>query len=254
VSDVLTALQSSVDRFASILGGLSDEQVAEPSYDDDWNIGAVASHLGSGAQIFGMFIRAGDSGGEAPGPEQFSPIWEAWNAKSAPQQAHDAVIADADFMTQLEGMSEAAQAAWRLDMFGTEQDLESVLLMRLAEHSVHTWDVAVALDPTATVADDAVPLVLDRLAAVVERVAKQTPSPLAVEVRTTDPGRRMVLTLGDRSSLAQADDTATDATLTLPAEALIRLVYGRLDPDHTPASVTAEGVDLDLLRRVFPGF
>ena len=41
--------------------------------------------------------------------------------------------------------------------------------------------------------------------------------------------------------------------LSLPAEAFIRLVYGRLDPDHTPASVDARGVDLDLLRRTFPG-
>ena len=40
---------------------------------------------------------------------------------------------------------------------------------------------------------------------------------------------------------------------TLPAEAFVRLVYGRLDPDHTPSSVSADGVDLDLLRSAFPG-
>jgi hypothetical protein len=38
----------------------------------------------------------------------------------------------------------------------------------------------------------------------------------------------------------------------LPAEAYVRLLYGRLDPDHTPGSVT-EGADLDLLRSAFPG-
>jgi hypothetical protein len=38
----------------------------------------------------------------------------------------------------------------------------------------------------------------------------------------------------------------------LPAEALIRLVYGRLDPDHTPA-VKGDPDVLDRLRRVFPG-
>ncbi len=48
-------------------------------------------------------------------------------------------------------------------------------------------------------------------------------------------------------------DGAPDTTrLHLPAEALIRLVYGRLDPEHTPA---IEGdADLDALRRTFPGF
>jgi hypothetical protein len=39
----------------------------------------------------------------------------------------------------------------------------------------------------------------------------------------------------------------------LPAEAFIRLLYGRLDPDHTPSSVTTDGADLDVLRRAFPG-
>jgi hypothetical protein len=39
----------------------------------------------------------------------------------------------------------------------------------------------------------------------------------------------------------------------LPAEALLRLVYGRLDPDHTPAQVIGAGT-LDELREVFPGF
>jgi hypothetical protein len=40
--------------------------------------------------------------------------------------------------------------------------------------------------------------------------------------------------------------------LELPAESFCRLVYGRLDADHSPA-VPANGEVLDLLRRVFPG-
>ena len=38
----------------------------------------------------------------------------------------------------------------------------------------------------------------------------------------------------------------------LPAEALCRLVYGRLDPEHTPVVDDAEGM-LHTLRAVFPG-
>ena len=40
--------------------------------------------------------------------------------------------------------------------------------------------------------------------------------------------------------------------LRLPAEALVRLVYGRLDPDHTP--VAADSPSLDEVRGLFPGF
>lgn len=49
-----------------------------------------------------------------------------------------------------------------------------------------------------------------------------------------------------------APTTATaSADLRLPAEAFARLVYGRLDPDHTPPG--DHGSALDTLRRVFPG-
>jgi len=41
--------------------------------------------------------------------------------------------------------------------------------------------------------------------------------------------------------------------LRLPAEALIRLVYGRLDEAHTPPAETA-GIELDDLRQIFRGF
>ena len=43
-----------------------------------------------------------------------------------------------------------------------------------------------------------------------------------------------------------------DSLLALPAEAFIRLVYGRLDPEHTPPGV--EDPTLKVLRTVFVGF
>jgi hypothetical protein len=40
----------------------------------------------------------------------------------------------------------------------------------------------------------------------------------------------------------------------MPAEALLRLVYGRLDPGHMPPPETLAGpIDLAALRRTFPG-
>jgi hypothetical protein len=77
-----------------------------------------------------------------------------------------------------------------------------------------------------------------------------------VDITTERPERRFVLeSTNDGVTLTPADtDTDdADATLRLPAEALVRLVYGRLDPEHTPTTVRSEGVDLDALRRTFPG-
>jgi hypothetical protein len=39
----------------------------------------------------------------------------------------------------------------------------------------------------------------------------------------------------------------------MPAESFIRLVYGRLDAEHTPPSVLGDEAALDQLRLVFPG-
>jgi hypothetical protein len=77
-----------------------------------------------------------------------------------------------------------------------------------------------------------------------------------VHVTTEHPERPFELTIGpDGASVAPAgpDPVAGQATLRLPAEALVRLLAGRLDPEHA-AGIQAEGVDLDVLRGVFPGF
>ena len=63
-------------------------------------------------------------------------------------------------------------------------------------------------------------------------------------------GHEVVLTPEVSLTDAAADDPAD---LRLPAEAFLRLVFGRLDPGHTPDSV--DGADrLEELRTVFPGF
>jgi len=74
-----------------------------------------------------------------------------------------------------------------------------------------------------------------------------------VRVTTTDPHRDFTITLGPQVSLEPRGDATTTATLVLPAEALIRLIYGRLDPTVTPP-LTISGIELDDLRRTFPGF
>ena len=40
----------------------------------------------------------------------------------------------------------------------------------------------------------------------------------------------------------------------MPAEALLRLVYGRLDPRHTPPYKATDDALLDRLRAIFKGF
>jgi uncharacterized protein (TIGR03083 family) len=234
---------------------MTDAQVAASAYPTEWSVAQVMSHLGSGAEIFRAYLTAGLEGTPAPGAEVFEPVWAEWNDKSPPEQAHDGIRADARFVEFVDGFDEAQRETWRLEMFGGEQGLTDVLGFRLNEHALHTWDIAVALDPSATLLPEAAELVVTRLELVARYTGKPPSSPVEVEVTTDNPsGSFQLRATADGVSLtAMADGPiATGATLRLPAEALIRLVYGRLDAEHTPP-LEIDGVDLDTLRQIFPG-
>ena len=62
----LAALRRSHERMTAIVGGLTDEQTMLRSYADEWSLAQVASHLGSQAEIFELFLTAGLTGTDAP--------------------------------------------------------------------------------------------------------------------------------------------------------------------------------------------
>jgi uncharacterized protein (TIGR03083 family) len=253
-SALLAVLNASHDRLAAALGNLSLDQATTQSYDDEWSVAQVSSHLGSGAEIFRLHLAAGVKGEEAADNDTYPPIWDAWNSRAPLDQVHDAVATDAGFLEDAAALSDEERERWHLDLFGMSLDLPGFLAMRLNEHALHTWDVTVTFDPASTVPEDATTYVLEALPMVAGWAGKPSEQQVSAEVRTTSPERAFHLDLGPGGvSLTSSLDDTSAAELTLPAESFVRLVYGRLDPDHTPASVTATGVDLDLLRTVFPG-
>jgi uncharacterized protein (TIGR03083 family) len=255
VPGLVAAFSASQDRLATALDGLDDERARQPSYDDGWSIADVASHLGSGAVIFGAHLRSGRDGTEAGGIDAAQVVWDEWNAKSPSDQVRDAVAANAAFLEEVDSLTQEERGAWRLQLFGMDLDLAGFLQLRIAEHVVHTWDITVALDPASTIPPELATPVLGNLPAVAAWSGQKNDEQVSVEVRTTEPERAYHLDLGPGGvGLGPSyDDTAASAELRLPAESLVRLVYGRLDPEHTPDDVLADGVDLDLLRRTFPG-
>jgi hypothetical protein len=120
--------------------------------------------------------------------------------------------------------------------------------------------VAIALDPGAELAPVAVGLLVDTIGQLAARVGKVDGAERRLRVVTTDPHRLVVLETGERLTLTalragEQNEPAmfTQGSVVLPAAALIGLVYGRLDREHTPPIDTHQ-VDLDQLRRMFPGF
>ncbi len=255
----IDALRRSHDALRANVEPLDEDRLRQRSYCSEWSIAQVLSHLGSGAEIFGLFLDAGLAGAEPPGPDAFAPIWQAWNERGPLAQATDALAADETLVKRLESLSPGERDRIRLQLFGMDLDVTGLAKLRLGEHAVHSWDVAVALDPSVTVAADSVSLLIDNVAPLIGRAGRPAASPQRIHVSTTSPDREFVLDTGEPVGLEPAADAtsangaADGPALRLPAEALLRLVYGRLDPGHTPP-VEAAGVDLDALRQVFPGF
>lgn len=252
-SEILDALRSTYERFVAAFDSLGEEELTTQSYDDDWSVAQVASHLGSGTEIFAHHLAAG-AAGEPAADGINEAIWDAWNAKQPDEQVRDAIAGIGAFLDAAEALPDDVRDRWRLSLFGLDLDLEGFLAMRLNEQALHTWDVTVALDAGSTLTPRTAELVADGLPAIVGWAAKPSDEQLSVEVRTTSPELAFHLDLGPGgASLSPSLDDTSAPTLTMPTEAFVRLVYGRLDPEHTPASVAAVGVDLDRLRTAFPG-
>jgi uncharacterized protein (TIGR03083 family) len=243
-ADELAALTASVERLRALVTRLGPDERRAQAYPTEWTVADVLSHLGSGA-----VISAGRLDEVSVEPES---IWAEWNAKDPDAKASDALEADRALVERVAAMTDDERAHFTMQMGPMTLDLQTFLRLRLNEHTLHSWDIAVTFEPDAELAADAVDLVLETIPMIAGFAGKPTGTTRTVTVSTTAPERRFLIELrADGVSLSPSSDQDS-ADLELPAEALIRLVYGRLDADHTPALKGADE-DLDELRRAFPG-
>jgi len=262
----IDVLRQSHERLLGLVGPLTPEQLGGKSYATEWSIAQVLSHLGSGAEIAMMNLPVALGQSEPVGREAFQPVWDRWNAMSPDEQAAAGIMTDAQYVQALAQLSDEELASISFDFFGMMTlDASGLVRMRLGEHAMHTWDVAVALDPAATVSQNAVDLLIDNVPQfLAPRLGKAQDPVFKARFKTTAPERDYLLTAADPVTMgdwpgesdsadAGSADTGT-AEVTMPAEALLRLAYGRLDADHTPATVVAKPADLETLRAIFPGF
>ena len=257
---VIDALHASHRRLAMLDGGLDGgldegaDLAARQSYCTDWTVGQVLTHIGSGSEIFDGMLEAGAQQRPAPDSSQWQPVWDRWSVLAPDEQIHRGVEASRSFLEHLDAFTEEEGATPRgCDVFGAERDLEGLARLRLSEHVVHTWDAVVVLEPTAVLDSEPVGLILDQLGWIIGYVGKPSDTPTTVRLTATDLDRTFLLDIGAESVVLTETAADVDAAgqLAMPGEAIVRLVYGRLDPDHTPA-IDIAGVDLDFLRDAPP--
>ena len=251
---LIAVLRTSHERLAGLVRPLTPDHLRARSYDTDWTIAQVLSHIGSGAEIATLSLAAALGGRGQLDQGAFPAIWDAWNNRTPEMQAADCLTWDGEHVSRLEQLTDAELGSIGLDFFGRQLDAAGLIRLRLSEHAIHVWDVAVSIDPGATVAQDAILPVTEQVTQLFPFIAKPAGDFFRVRLRTTGPDADYLLEVGESVTLSEwAEGGEADGEIRLPAEALLRLFYGRLDPEHTP-EYTAEGIDLDRLRAVFPGF
>src|SRR6516164_704666 len=143
-----------------------------------------------------------------------APIWDTWNAKTPQQQAADCLPSDEAHIKRLEGLTDAELDGISADFFGMKLD---------------GW------------------------------TGKADGGPFRLRLRGTDPEADFVLEVADKVTLGAwpgegPAGAAADGQVQMPSEALLRLVYGRLDPGHAPpVEMSGDPGLLDRARAALPG-
>ena len=246
----LDALRRSIERLQTIAQDLTDDELAGQAYPSDWTIADVLSHLGSGAVISQR--RLADILAGTDPPDDFAQaVWDDWNAKTPAAQRTDALAADAAFLDALQTVTPDQRDQFEFSMGPIDVDFDDYVGLRLNEHALHTWDIDVAINPTATILSDIANHVAGNLDLIARFTAKPTGDTQTITVVTPDRTHGITVELTSNTVVASTGAPAGEADLKLDQDALVRLVYGRLDPEHSP--VGADGPKLDTLRQVFPG-
>ena len=251
MSDHLQLLGSSVNHLADVASRLTAEHYSDRAYPSEWSIADTFSHLGSGA-VIGQRRFEDEVAGRDNDPSFNQTVWDAWNAKDPSAQVHDALASDASLLEVLETSSEEERQAFHFTLGPFSFDFGGLVGLRLGEHVLHTWDVEVVLNPSATLANEAANAILDRIQFVVQRTGKSSGESKELRLRTLEPLRdfSLVVDLDSVNLLPASHDGSVD--LELSAEALVRAIYGRLDLEHCPTEL--HGPALETLRQTFPGF
>jgi uncharacterized protein (TIGR03083 family) len=251
MSDSLDVLEQSVAHLRAAIAALNESQYVASAHPTEWTVADVMSHIGSAAIIFKRGVDDSVNGRETP-PQFNQSVWDVWNAKTPHAQVTDSLDADKALITRLRELTPEERDSYKLNLGPMVFDFDHAVRLRLGEHVLHTWDIEEAFDTDATLQPDAVPFLFANLELLTRFAAKPSGNVHTLHIRTIDPQKDFALTQTTDGVTLEEVEGVKDFDLEIPAEAFLRLAYGRLDADHTPAGIDPE--HLDELRRVFPGF
>jgi uncharacterized protein (TIGR03083 family) len=257
---VIAALRSAHDDLAVRNADFDADDLARISGSREWTVAQVLSHLGSGSVITLATLEHTAGNGTEPVPDFNRQVWARWDAMAPDEQASEFVTADAALVEWFESVPDHDADSLRISLpwLPVPLTLAQMARMRLNEVALHSWDVRVAFDGDAVVAPDATRALLHGEPSLIGRIGRTDVldgAEVVVDVTTTDPHSTFALVLGEKVEVDHEREPSSENSLALPAESWLRLVAGRLAPEDRPSGVVSAGpIDLDVLRKVFPGY
>jgi uncharacterized protein (TIGR03083 family) len=232
----------------------------EPSACRDWQVYQVVSHLGSQPEIHAAALRSGLRGAPPMTDEERKAIWAHFDSLQPGQVLAEYRRTNGAYIELVDWLTEA-ELGQKIPWFLGDTPLAGVLAARLNEQTLHSWDIRSVRDPSATLTADNLPTLLDFNQAALGRLAKPERAPTlhgqTIQLLLHEPDEALVLQVGPHGVTTTPGQAASaDLTLELPAEAFLRLIWGRLDLAQALASGQAR---LDRpeaaaeLQALFPG-
>jgi uncharacterized protein (TIGR03083 family) len=258
---IITVLRTGHETLVEFVATFGPDGPTHATGASEWTVAQVLSHLGSGAEITRAGLEAALAGTDGPGVGFNESVWDRWNAKSPQDQVADFITSNEALLAVYEGIDGPTRASLTMKLGFLPEPADLLLLtgMRLNEFILHTWDVMVGYDPTATLLADGVGPMLDGQALFFGW--RGHPEQLngaqgSLTVDLSEPQREFGVDLAEHKIALIEAPAESGGVLSAPAEAWLRLTSGRLAPQHTPATVSVSGdlVSLDDLRRIFPGY
>ena len=260
-SEELAALVSSESaRLLEYFRGLSASDWETQSACEEWNNAEVVAHMTMAVDMFSANIERGASGDSSP-PEGMGPPQEtdlaarmAANATRTKEMRAslgdtlvDAFARNCDKLDAL--MARMGPDDWSKQCYhpASYLSVREYLVLRLAEMSIHEWDIRSHLEGSAKLPDEVASTIPELMPGfVVGRLFQPgsgISSPTRFRFNLTDGRSYDIVAGGGEPRMENSTGDAADVTFTCSGSTFALLAYGRLNVEEAVASgdITVEG-------------
>ena len=260
-SEELAALVSSESaRLLEYFKGFSPDDWQTQTACDAWNSADVVAHMTMAVDMFSGNIERGANGDSSP-PEGMGPPEETdLTGRMAANAARAVAMRESLGDTLVEAFSQNCDRLnallarmgpddWEKQCYhpAAYLSIRRYLILRLAEMTVHEWDIRSRLEPSATLPDAVTPVLVELLPGFVVGRFFQPGSgidtPSRFRFSLTDGGSHDIVAGGGELRMEPATSGPADVTFTCSSSTFALLAYGRFTVEGAVAAgdITIEG-------------